>query len=77
MTGIDLLLGQDDFGNTQHSLGAREKGNPRSPGVARAERVGGSENWEWPGSKGEGRPRAAGVRVTASSLSPCEGVEER
>lgn len=77
MTGIDLLLGRGDFRNSQDSLGAREKGNSGSPGVARAVRVGGSENWEWPGSKGEGRPRAAGVRVTASSLSPCEGVEGR
>lgn len=53
------------------------RGNLGSPGAARAERSGGSENWEWPGSEGEGRQRAAGVRVTGSGLGLGKGVEER
>lgn len=47
-------------------MGARRKGNPGSPGAAREEKAGGPGDWEWPGSEGEGRPRAAGVSARAS-----------
>lgn len=62
---------------TREYPGQVVRGNPGTPGTARAERPGGSENWEWPGSEGEGRPKAAGVRVTGSGLGACEGVEKR
>lgn len=58
---------------TREYPGQVVRGNPGTPRTARAERPGGSENWEWPGSEGEGRPRAAGVRVTGSGLGSLRG----